>query len=328
MKYIKRINTQQRKSLIQELAQEAYVPKLRELLTDVDLVHCMQGGALGMAAERVSREKGLPFMITPYVHPGQYGDSDSEIALYKRADLVFALLETDRDVLLELGVAQDRTRLAGVVPILPESTDPKGFRARHGLGDNPTVLFIGRMEAYKGFLALRDAVSQVWSEMPDVHFVFVGPAGNKELKVRQALSMHDDRRVQYLGRVSDQEKGDALAACDLFCMPSLYEILPAVYLEAWSFGKAVIGGTAHGLRELIEGNGAGIVVDQDPREIANRIVDVLKDQPRLNLMGERGRSLVQERFSASALEQLYLTAYEQVCDGQGSSRNRNKKAIM
>ena len=188
----------------------------------------------------------------------------------------------------------------------------EGFRTRHKLGGKPIVLFVGRIVEYKGVAALLDAASRVWRKIPSAHFVFIGPPSS-DVHLQRRLAEHADKRVRYLGQVSEQEKGDALAACDLFCMPSTAEILPAVYLEAWSYGKAVVGGTAHGLRELIEGNGGGIVVEQNAELIANRLIDLLRDEGQRRQMGERGRCLVEQRFSDRALCRALEAAYEDIC---------------
>ena len=283
-----------------------YVPKLRKLMENADVVHSVAGGYLGWAAQEAATEVGVPFVSTPYVHPGQHGDDPDSVAAYARANALFALLETDRQFLVELGVSPDKVHLAGVVPLLPERAEPEAFRASLHIGDAPIVLFVGRVVAYKGVYALLDAAQQVWGEHPDAHFVVIGPGGNEE----ELNALHP--RIHYLGRVSEQRKADALAACDLFCMPSTFEILPAVYLEAWSYARPVIGGTARGLKELIEGNGAGVTVGQDPEVIARCIIDLLADPERRARMGRRGQELVRERFSKEGLVNAYEKVYRTI----------------
>lgn len=288
-----------------------YLPKLRPLVRNKHIVHALKTGALSRVAEEAARAEGVPFVLTPYFHPRDDSHTNAklraEAEFCNRADTVFALIETDREMLTHFGVEKDRIELAGVMPLLPETSDPRGFRARHGFGDNPLVLFVGRITEAKGCKTLLDAASRVWREMPDVQFVFAGPAHGD---AQSWFSERADERLRYLGLVDEQEKGDALAACDLFCMPSIAEILPAVYLEAWSYGKAVIGGSAHGLRELIEDNGAGLTVSQDPELLASRLLELLRDEPRRRQMGERGRALVERRFSKSALVRALEEAYE------------------
>ncbi len=285
-----------------------HVPQLRRLMKDVDIVHCVTKNYLGRAAAEAARAEGRPFAITPYVHPGYGGHDSRSVAAYKQADAVFALLDTDADHLVDLGVPRERIRIQGVTPLLPPTIDPVGFRGRYGIGEDPLVLFVGRLASYKGFEALLDAAPIVWKVIPEAHFLFAGPPGRPDST--QVFDEVMAPRIRYLGTVSEQEKADALSACDLVCMPSEKEILPAVYLEAWSYGKPVLGGTAHGLRELIEGNGAGLVVSRDPAEVACRLIELLRDEPRRRQMGERGRALVEEHYAEDALVGRLESMYE------------------
>lgn len=289
-----------------------YVPRLKALMQDVDVVHSIAGGYLGWAAQEAARALGLPFVVTPYVHPGQHGDDADSVAYYRRSDAVLALLETDRELLVDLGVPREMIHLYGVVPLLPDTSDPDGFRRNHGFGDDPIVLFVGRMVEYKGVLALRDAARLVWAQRPDVQFVFIGPVSDA---MKAELAAFDDR-MHVLGFVSKQEKADAYAACTAFCMPSKFEILPAVYLEAWSYARPVVGGPAHGLADLIEGNGAGLVAEQTPEAVADALQTLLAAPDAAAAMGRRGQAMVRERYSVDALvgvlESVYATARDAV----------------
>jgi phosphatidyl-myo-inositol dimannoside synthase len=296
------------------LYRSIYLPKLRLLTRGKDVVHALKAEFLSKVAEEAARAEGVPFVVTPYFHPQDNARVQAklraDVMFCKRAEIVFALLETDRQVLIDLGVERERIRLAGVMPLLPETTDPDGFRTRYGLTGKPIILFLGRLESYKGWKALFGAAPLVWRDFPDAHFLFAGPASEA---VQNRLIAQQDSRIRYLGRIDEQEKGDALAACDLFCMPSIAEILPAVYLEAWSYGKAVVGGTAHGLRELIDDNGAGITVGQDPVLLAGRLLELLRDEPLRRRMGENGRDLIARRFSKAALVRTFEEAYQTAC---------------
>lgn len=285
-----------------------YAPKLRALMADVDVVHSIAGGYLGWTAQEVAREYDVPFVVTPYVHPGQHGDDADSVAYYRGADAVLALLETDRELLVELGVPRELIHLYGVVPLLPECADGAGFRRTHGLGEAPMVLFVGRMVEYKGVHVLADAARIVWETHPDTQFVFIGPVSDR---IRSELAAIDDR-MHVLGFVSKQEKADAYDACTLFCMPSKFEILPAVYLEAWSYEKPVLGGPAHGLKDLIEGNEGGLVTDQSSEDVARAIRTLLADPDRRAEMGRRGRQLVHDRYSVPALVNVLETVYTEL----------------
>jgi glycosyltransferase involved in cell wall biosynthesis len=290
-----------------------FLPQLQRLMRGVDVVHSLAGGYLGWTAQAAARCAGVPFVSTPFVHPRQWGDGPTDVAYYRRADAVIALVDTDRDYLLQVGVPADKIRVIGVSPELPPRSDPEGFRRRHGLGSAPVILYVGRMMPQKGARAVLEAAPLVWQRRPDARFVFVGPLSPGA----EAWFQRRDPRVLVLGRVDLQQKADALAACDVFCMPSLSEILPTVYLEAWSYGKPVIGGRANGLPELVEGNGAGISVSQEPPAIAEALTRVLDDPGLRGRLGAAGRQLVEMRYSLAAvtgsLENLYLELAERRC---------------
>jgi glycosyltransferase involved in cell wall biosynthesis len=161
------------------------------------------------------------------------------------------------------------------------------------------------MMSQQGAAAVVAAAGQVWQQVSDARFVFIGPASAEEGRMFDGA----DPRIVYLGKVSRQEKADALAACDVFCMPSLSEILPTVYLEAWSLGKPVVGGMAHGLRELVEGNGAGITVSQDPADVAGALIQLLTDKPLQQRLGQAGKTLVERKYSVPAVTTELLELY-------------------
>jgi glycosyltransferase involved in cell wall biosynthesis len=270
----------------------------------------MAFGHLGWAAQEAAAQAGVPFVCTPFVHPRQWGDGPDDVAYYKRSKAIVALVETDRKYLASLGIDPRVIRVIGVSPELPTTTDPAGFRQRHGLGTAPVVLYVGRMMPQKGAAAVLAGAPLIWRNHPEVRFVFIGPATVPEAAQFQNV----DRRISYLGRVSVQEKADALAACDVFCMPSISEILPTVYLEAWNFGKPVVGGLAHGLLELVEGANAGLVSSQEPPELAATLCRLLADADLRIKLGSNGRALVELKYSVAAVTSSLLEMYQQVAN--------------
>jgi phosphatidylinositol alpha-1,6-mannosyltransferase len=280
-------------------------PKLRRSFAGVDVVHSMAFGDLGWSAQRIAREVGIPFVCTPFVHPGQWGDGPYDVAFLKECDAVIGLVESDADYLASLGVPRAKLHVIGVSPDLPPVADGAAFRERHGIGNRPMVLYVGRMMRQKGAPDLVAAARRLLNERPEVQFIFIGPANQSEQRIFENAPL----QVRYLGKVSAQEKADALHACDIFCMPSTSEILPTVYLEAWNYGKPVIGGTAHGLDALVSSNGAGVNVPQDAARLAAAISDYI-DKPDLRQShGRKGQDLVADQYSVAAvagkLEALY-----------------------
>lgn len=279
------------------------------LVEKCDVVHSLANGLLGWLFREAAQYCGKPYVNTPFVHPGQWGDAAADIAHYKKCDRVIGLVDTDSDYLRSLGLEAQRVVTIGVSPDLPASTNPIEFRTKHGFGISPLVVYVGRMMAQKGAAAVVSSVDTVTKSIPNVQYVFIGPGSDEELGVFK----NTPPNVHYLGKVSAQEKADALAACDVFCMPSMSEILPTVYLEAWSLGKPVVGGRAHGLPELIEGNNAGFAVEQTGDAVASGIIQVLSGVANTTDFGANGKALVEAKYSVDAVTNQLLGLYETVC---------------
>lgn len=290
-----------------------FLPKLERLMDGVDVVHSLAGGYLGWTAQIAAHRAGLPFVCTPFVHPKQWGDGPEDVAYYCRADAVIALVDTDRDYLVQIGVPKEKITVIGVSPDLPPTTDDARFREKHNLGDSPIILYVGRMMPQKGARAVLDSAELVWQQHPEARFVFVGPLDGDSREWFQGR----DPRILTLGRVSLQEKADAMASCDVFCMPSLSEILPTVYLEAWSLRKPVVGGLAPGLPELIEGNDAGLAVGQRPELVAEALIKMLDDSDLRLRCGTAGLNLVQQRYSVASVTGSLEALYARLNDRQG-----------
>ncbi|NJN24194.1 MAG: glycosyltransferase family 4 protein [Acaryochloridaceae cyanobacterium RL_2_7] len=102
-------------------------------------------------------------------------------------------------------------------PSVVSHAKPKEFRHRHYLGDDPVVLFIARQIPEKGYHPLTLSAQHVWKKYPQTRFVFIGPTSSDSRAFFQRSS-----RSAYskFGEVSDLDKCSALAACDIFCLPS------------------------------------------------------------------------------------------------------------
>ncbi len=122
--------------------------------------------------------------------------------------------------------------ILGVEVEPPRDVDAASFRAACGV-EAPFVLYAGRIDGHKGvgdliqyFDAYRSATGDARTEL-----VLMGKA---------AMEIPPAPFIRYVGFVPDKQKWDALAACEVFAMPSPYESLSIACLEAWSLSKPVL----------------------------------------------------------------------------------------
>jgi len=277
----------------------------------VDLVHNFRIGRepFSYASLELARERGVPFVFTPFHHPRWIGwRYQAYVELYKLADLVFCLTNPEKETLIGLGVREERISVTGTGPVLAEHTEPEAFLERHGI-NGPCILFLGQHYAYKGYSQVLEAAEAVWRRVPEAHFLFIGPpVGQSE----QKFAAKPDRRIHRLGKVDLQEKSDALAACTLLCVPSTQESFGGVYTEAWFFGKPVIGGNITAVSDVIDDGNNGYLVNQTSSDIADKILDLLCNPERAKAMGEKGKKKLEDRYTWQRLAELTLSAYQTV----------------
>jgi len=295
--------------------------KITRLLKGVDIVHCFKPDPLALAAYAAAKHCDLPFAITPYIHDRNVAFPEL-LALMRAANLVFFLTESDRRVLSSLEIPADRLAHMGVAPLIMSNGNGAVFRKEHDLGDHPIVLFLGRMVGYKGTQLVMDASDAVWSKFPSARFVFAGPAGTGGPNF-----LGRDSRVVFLGTITEGEKANAMAACDIFCMPSRQEILPAVYLEAWLYCKPVIGGTAEGIDELMLQSGGGFISNENALSLADTIINLLDDENMRRRLGEAGQKFVNKYCVLPVVAGRVAAAYSRAVAEQRNERNETTLLI-
>ncbi len=277
---------------------------------EADLIHNVRIGREGLsyASLQLARRKGIPFVFTPVHHPRWVGwRYNTYLALYKAADAVVALTESEKATLTYLGVTPEQIFVTGHGPVLAEHVSTEDFSIKHGI-DGPFVLFLGQHYPYKGYRQLLEATPLVWRRYPEVHFVFIGPPKGDSERHFQA---QQDGRVHRLGKVDLQVKTDALAACTLLCVPSTQESFGGVYTEAWMFKKPVIGCNIPAVAEVVTDEVDGYLVEQAAGEIAERILTLLAAPAVASQMGEAGHHKVHQKYTwpqlAAQTEQVYST---------------------
>jgi glycosyltransferase involved in cell wall biosynthesis len=265
------------------------------------VVHMWGSDLVAAAAVRAARQLGVPSVVTPFAHRGQWGDGPADAFSYRAADRVVGLLDVDAAIYRELGVADERLALCGVCSPGARSGGGVALRERYGIS-GPLVLFLGVRRSYKGFDLLLEAAAIAGPRLPGITFAFVGP-GAPITATAKGVRLID------AGEVDDDTKAAWLDAADLLCLPSRGEIFPVSILEAWSIGTPVLVSDLPTLSELVERAGGGITAPLDPEELADRIVALLNDPERLVELGKAGKTFWSTQCTpehvAAWHEQLY-----------------------
>lgn len=184
---------------------------------------------------------------------------------------------------------------------------PAAVRHARGRGSVVHVCFLSSLDEAKGWADLLEAADEVCAVDPSVEFDFYGDVGvgETEERIRDRFSgAAFSERIRWHGPVRGDAKWDALAAADLFCLPSHTEQLPVVVLEAMSVGLPIVATRVGAVEdEVIAGEGGWLIGPRRPQELAAVLLDAISDRDRLDRFGRfnaerQRREFSVERFSA------------------------------
>jgi len=221
----------------------------------------------------------------------------------KNADAVVVQTEMEKRDCEKKGISRLR--------IIPNGIDLKEFvlpgrnlfRRRHGLqkGDI-AILFVGRINQIKGLKYLVKAFQEI--DNIKLHLFLVGPDDNYLDELKKNIN---SSRIHVLGALYGEEKMQALAGCDIFALPSIYDCSPNSMLEACAAGLPIVTTDANGLAGLVKA-GAGVLARAGDADGLRSGIHMLMDAQLRKKMGAAGHRLVKS-FSwdniTGQLEKLY-----------------------
>jgi phosphatidylinositol alpha-mannosyltransferase len=173
--------------------------------------------------------------------------------------------------------------------------------------EGPTIFFLGRHEPRKGLDVLLAALDRL---PPEVRVWIVGDGPDTdELRARSA----DDARIEWLGRIGDEEKRRRMVAADVFCAPALRgESFGIVLLEGMAAGTPVVASDIDGYRNVAtDGVDARLVPPGDPEALGAVVAELLGD-PRQAASLTAGGQARAEAFSMQHLAERYVELYESI----------------
>jgi glycosyltransferase involved in cell wall biosynthesis len=187
--------------------------------------------------------------------------------------------------------------VVGVGSELPERLDPEGFRRRHGI-EGRFALYVGRIDRNKGCPQLFEFFERYRGDTGStLSLVLIG---------KSTLPLPDAPGLIPLGFLSDQEKWDALAACDLLVMPSPFESLSMVTLEAWWAERPVLANARCAvLRGQCQRSNAGLYF-ASYEEFAEALALLEADAALRHALGRSGRRYYETHYTWDVIERKYL----------------------
>jgi len=291
---------------------------------EIDLLHT-HGGIAGLYGRLAARRARTPAVVHT-LHGIHY--------LHYRNPLLrrlYVLLErrcsraTDRLVLVcqsdlrlarkhRLAPEKKMTVILNGIDVRSEVESDHLARLRSELGwppGSPVVGTVARLHRQKGVIHLLRAAPMILAAVPQAKIAVVGDGPEAGRLRREALKLSLRSRFLFLGERKDATS--VLSLYDVFVLPSLWEGLPFVLVEAAALGKPIVATAVDGVPEILEDGKTGFLVPpNNPSALADAVIRMLEHRDEACQIGETAQRLVPPRFPLRRMieqtENLYLDA--------------------
>jgi starch synthase len=260
---------------------------------------------------------GGGYRLSSWIERTAYLDADAVIAVSRgmRADVLEVYPELDPAKVLVVGNGVDAQAYRPVEA-------PDVVRSLGVDPDRGYALFVGRITRQKGLMHLLAAAKQL---PPEAGLVLCAGAADTPAERAQVadavaeLQAHRSGVVWIEQMLPREQLVPLITGATVFVVPSVYEPLGIVNLEAAACGTAVVASDVGGIPEVVDDGRTGLLVHYDPEDpagfaagLAARMSELLADPARAAAMGAAGRERVLAEFGWPAIAQQTVQVYEQV----------------
>lgn len=204
----------------------------------------------------------------------------------------------------------------GEINIIRNSIDTKNYKSvgRKNQKNNKefTILTICRLVYRKGILDLIEAAKILCRDNPDIIFNIIGEGPLKKTLQKKIKEYHLENNIILKGMIPNNLIKNYIQAASVFVIPSYYEGLPIVLLEALASGKPVVGTNIAGINEIIEDGKNGLLVQKNnPVMLAKTILTLFKDNTLRSLLIKNARETAKQ-FDRSVMVDDTLNLYQNI----------------
>jgi glycosyltransferase involved in cell wall biosynthesis len=308
----------------------ARLASLRKAILDsgADVVHTH--GMPALLNVGMSRAFGA---LPPWIHTYHFGNYPHIDLKYLLGERFFSRLTTRlvavsdhqrESVIRHLGVPSTRieTVVNGVGANPHAASDKSRTAIRAELGIAPDDILVGCiavLSKQKGIPYLLRAASNIVARIPKARFVVVG-GGPWQQQLEQEASSLGLKRPAFMFAGWRNDALAILPALDVFVLPSLWEGLPIVVLEAMASTRAIVVTDVGDNSKVIDHGESGLVVPSgDAAALENAIVQLILDPVLRQSCAESAYATYSERFTIQSMVQQYERIYDRVAHSTGNA---------
>ena len=237
----------------------------------------------------------LPLSVTIHSHELHYNPNPKlfEIAI-NTCSKIITISEFAKNILIERHkVPKDKIFVNHLFVDLKQFTPKQSIK----------ILTVARFEPQKGFEYLLDALKLLSDLNVELIIVGWGPLDVQSLIEERNLA----KRITIFNKLSSQQLRHLYQAADIYCLPSIShptqgkEGIPVVLMEAMACGLPVVATNPGAVSEIVD---EYLVPEKDPKKLAEALSELINDDEKRKIQGEKNRSLVEKKFSKTNADRL------------------------
>ena len=278
----------------------------------IRLVHAHAALPCGEAAMLLARELRVPFVVSVHgLDVFSENQAGQILGMWTKRRSLRVYREARRVVCISKKVSE----------ALPIDLRPKVLVVYNGVDSEmftpatkePTpgrILSVGNLIPIKGHELLLRAFARVSGQMPGIELEIIGDGPERERLVALAATLGVGSLVAFRDRQNRLAVAKAMQNCAIFALPSRYEALGCVYLEAMACAKPTVACSGQGIEEVIRNGENGVLIKPaDETALGDVLLALLRDPGLRSRLGAAARQTILQRHAlerqASALADLY-----------------------
>lgn len=228
-----------------------------------------------------------------------------ELKLLKLSNKISTVSQTNIKDLNQYRFKQHR------ITIIGNGVDEKVFypdkKFKH---KNRYILYTGRLEERKGLFDLIKCAEYVLKKHPNIKFILTGKGSLRNILEKKVKKMGLEKKILFFGYVTFEKLLQLYRNAYIHIIPSHYEGLPNVLLEAMSSGLPVVATNVGGNPDVIFSGVNGFLVSpQDPLEMAKIVIKLLDDTKLRNKIGKEARKTIEKHYTWDIITDRILQCY-------------------
>jgi glycosyltransferase involved in cell wall biosynthesis len=236
-----------------------------------------------------------------------------EQRLFKKSKKIVAVASSVAQELKEYGINPHEVMVVGN-GVNEEIFKPKQNIIQDGTHDR-FILFTGRLGLRKGLFDLIECGRIICKKYPDISFVIPGKGHLSDKLQKRVKDIGLQDRFKFLGFVDKDKLIQLYQDASIYVLPSHYEGLPTVLLEAMACGCPVVATKVSGNIDVISSNKNGILIPpKSPKEMADAISFLLDNDDVRRKFGAAARRTIEERYTWNVISDKMLKCYESLIE--------------